>query len=44
MFQNMSARVCAGAVLILMAVFLHFNPSDAATQNNSNSGQKRKSL
>jgi hypothetical protein len=42
MFQNMSARVCAGAVLILMAVFLHFNPSDAATQNNSNSGSKEK--
>jgi hypothetical protein len=42
MFHKMSARVFVGAVLILMAVFLHFNPSDAATQNNSNNGSKEK--
>ncbi len=42
MFYKMSARVCAGAVLILMAVFLHFNRSDAATQNNSKNASKEK--
>jgi hypothetical protein len=42
MLHKMSSRVCAGAVLLMMAVFLLSNRGDAATQNNSNNGSKEK--
>jgi hypothetical protein len=42
MLQKMSSRICTGAVLVLMTVFLFSNSSDATTQNNSNNGSKEK--
>ena len=40
--RKMSSRICTGAVLLLMAVFLFSNSSDATTQNNSNNGSKER--
>jgi hypothetical protein len=40
--RKMSSRICTGAALLLMAVFLFSNSSDATTQNNSNNGSKER--
>ena len=40
--RKMSSRICTGAVLLLMAVILFSNSSDATTQNNSNKGSKER--
>jgi hypothetical protein len=42
MLHKMSSRMCTGAVLVLMTVFLFSNSTDATTQNNSNNGSKEK--
>jgi hypothetical protein len=42
MHHKMSSRMCTGAVLVLMTVFLFSNPTDATAQNNSNNGSKEK--
>jgi hypothetical protein len=42
MLHKLSSRICSGAVLFLMTVFLFSNSTDATTQNNSNNGSKEK--
>jgi hypothetical protein len=42
MLRKMGSRICTGAVLLLMTVFLFSNSTDATTQNNSNNGSKEK--
>jgi hypothetical protein len=42
MLHKMSSRICTGAVLLLLTVFLISNSTDATTQNNSNNVSKEK--